>query len=133
MKILSNKPVTSLLACLFLLGGCGDGQQFLSLGTAGTGGIYYPLGGALANRMSLEVSRGEKNESVLHPSSSDSLNLSFERGSRTSSSLDHDLKVQVVHCCDDTLYGAGIIECRRVSVEIHGWELGSGNFVFGYD
>ena len=53
MKILSNKPVTSLLACLFLLGGCGDGQQFLSLGTAGTGGIYYPLGGALANRMSL--------------------------------------------------------------------------------
>ena len=53
MKILSNKAVTSLLACLFLLAGCGDGQQFLSLGTAGTGGIYYPLGGALASRMSL--------------------------------------------------------------------------------
>ena len=53
MKILSNKTVTSLLACLFLLGGCGDGQQFLSLGTAGTGGIYYPLGGSLASRMSL--------------------------------------------------------------------------------
>ncbi|MCH2467153.1 MAG: TAXI family TRAP transporter solute-binding subunit [Gemmatimonadetes bacterium] len=53
MKILCNKPVTSLLACLFLLAGCGDGQQFLSLGTAGTGGIYYPLGGALASRMSL--------------------------------------------------------------------------------
>ena len=53
MKILCNKPVTSLLACLFLLAGCGDGQQFLSLGPAGTGGIYYPLGGALASRMSL--------------------------------------------------------------------------------
>ena len=53
VKILYNKPVTSLLACLFLLAGCGDGQQFLSLGTAGTGGIYYPLGGALASRMSL--------------------------------------------------------------------------------
>lgn len=32
----------------------GDGsREFLSLGTAGTGGIYYPLGGALASRMSL--------------------------------------------------------------------------------
>jgi len=38
-----------------LLGACGaeGGRQFLSLGTAGTGGIYYPLGGALASRMSL--------------------------------------------------------------------------------
>ena len=53
VKILCNKPATSLLACLFLLAGCGDGQQFLSLGPAGTGGIYYPLGGALASRMSL--------------------------------------------------------------------------------
>ena len=53
VKILCNKPVTSLLACLFLLAGCGDGEQFLSLWTAGTGGIYYPLGGALASRMSL--------------------------------------------------------------------------------
>ena len=53
VKILCNKPVTSLLACLLLLAGCGDGQQFLALGTAGTGGIYYPLGGALASRMSL--------------------------------------------------------------------------------
>lgn len=33
----------------------GDGArsvQFLSLGTAGTGGIYYPIGGALASRLS---------------------------------------------------------------------------------
>lgn len=27
--------------------------EFLSLGTAGTGGIYYPLGGAIASRLSL--------------------------------------------------------------------------------
>lgn len=29
------------------------GREFLSLGTAGTGGIYYPLGGAIASRLSL--------------------------------------------------------------------------------
>ena len=34
---------------------CADsaGRQFLSLGTAGTGGIYYPLGGAMAARLSI--------------------------------------------------------------------------------
>jgi TRAP transporter TAXI family solute receptor len=32
----------------------GEGRvEFLSLGTAGTGGIYYPLGGAIASRMSV--------------------------------------------------------------------------------
>ena len=31
----------------------GSSTRFLSLGTAGTGGIYYPLGGALASRLSL--------------------------------------------------------------------------------
>lgn len=43
------------LALVALLGGCGAdaGRQFLSIGTAGTGGIYYPLGGALASRLSL--------------------------------------------------------------------------------
>ena len=37
------------------LAACGDGgaRQFLSLGTAGTGGIYYPLGGAIAARLSV--------------------------------------------------------------------------------
>jgi len=36
--------------------GCGGGEgrvEFLSLGTAGTGGIYYPLGGAIASRLSI--------------------------------------------------------------------------------
>lgn len=31
--------------------GDGAGRRFLSLGTAGTGGIYYPLGGAIASRL----------------------------------------------------------------------------------
>jgi TRAP transporter TAXI family solute receptor len=38
----------SLAAC----GGEGS-VQFLSIGTAGTGGVYYPLGGAIASRMSV--------------------------------------------------------------------------------
>lgn len=46
------------LAVLALgLGGCapgeGGGRRFLSIGTGGTGGVYYPLGGALASRLSL--------------------------------------------------------------------------------
>ena len=32
---------------------CDSPQEFLSLGTAGTGGIYYPLGGAMAARLSV--------------------------------------------------------------------------------
>lgn len=50
--------IASLLA--FALAACsGDGaprRQFLSLGTGGTGGVYYPLGGALASRMSVSDS-----------------------------------------------------------------------------
>ena len=42
---------------LLSLAGCGEwssgGRRFLSIGTAGTGGIYYPLGGAIASRLSV--------------------------------------------------------------------------------
>jgi TRAP transporter TAXI family solute receptor len=38
--------------------GEGGPARFYSLGTAGTGGIYYPLGGALASRLSLQDSLG---------------------------------------------------------------------------
>lgn len=31
----------------------GGGRRFLSIGTGGTGGVYYPLGGAIASRLSL--------------------------------------------------------------------------------
>jgi len=46
---------SGLVIAAFALGACSGGtpQEFLSLGTAGTGGIYYPLGGAIASRMSL--------------------------------------------------------------------------------
>lgn len=43
-----------LLAPLLLSGCSGDGAptRFYSLGTGGTGGIYYPLGGGIASRLS---------------------------------------------------------------------------------
>ncbi len=55
------KPHYFLHACAVLAIGtaaCSDAapREFLSLGTAGTGGIYYPLGGALAARMSVNDS-----------------------------------------------------------------------------
>jgi len=50
-----TKAPWALLALAALAAGCGsEGRvEFLSLGTAGTGGIYYPLGGAIASRLSL--------------------------------------------------------------------------------
>lgn len=44
-----------VLLAIAALGACGsEGRtEFLSLGTAGTGGIYYPLGGAIASRLSV--------------------------------------------------------------------------------
>ena len=47
----------AVLLLLALAWGCGGGEgsgsrRFLSIGTAGTGGIYYPIGGALASRLS---------------------------------------------------------------------------------
>lgn len=42
------------LAAAATFAACGEGRvEFLSLGTAGTGGIYYPLGGAIASRLSV--------------------------------------------------------------------------------
>lgn len=47
-------------ALVLLVAGCtGDDagpRRFLSIGTGGTGGIYYPLGGALAGRLSVRDS-----------------------------------------------------------------------------
>ncbi len=46
--------VLLLLPALYACGaGDGSARRFLSLGTGGTGGVYYPLGGALASRLSL--------------------------------------------------------------------------------
>lgn len=56
-EFVSSRAGRSLVLCtsLFLAACSGDGPrtEFLSLGTAGTGGIYYPLGGAIASLMSI--------------------------------------------------------------------------------
>lgn len=50
-----NRIVASLGLAVLLAACGGDGgpRQFLSLGTGGTGGVYYPLGGALTSRLSV--------------------------------------------------------------------------------
>lgn len=61
MKTRRYLPGTLALALTTVLMGCGSegahvSRTFLSLGTGGTGGIYYPLGGALASLLSLSDS-----------------------------------------------------------------------------
>jgi TRAP transporter TAXI family solute receptor len=50
----------TLFLSVFMIGcgseGGGGRQAFLSLGTAGTGGIYYPLGGAITSLLSVQDS-----------------------------------------------------------------------------
>jgi TRAP transporter TAXI family solute receptor len=57
MKSSIGGAVTALgvIAGALALAACGErGERpFLSIGTAGTGGVYYPLGGAIASRLSL--------------------------------------------------------------------------------
>lgn len=50
-----------VVLAVLTVGACGGGESgsapsFLSIGTAGTGGIYYPLGGALAGALSVRDS-----------------------------------------------------------------------------
>lgn len=52
---------TLLFTALILLAACAGGEStsvFRSIGTGGTGGVYYPLGGALASRLSAADSAG---------------------------------------------------------------------------
>ena len=50
---MSLRNVVALIGtAVFLLAGCGERQQMLSITTGGTGGVYYPLGGGLANLLS---------------------------------------------------------------------------------
>lgn len=54
MRSTVRTTFATLLVAVTVAACSGSGsQQFLSLGTAGTGGVYYPLGGALASEMSL--------------------------------------------------------------------------------
>jgi TRAP transporter TAXI family solute receptor len=52
---MAKRMFAPFAAALVVASACGsEGRvQFLSLGTAGTGGIYYPLGGAIASRLSV--------------------------------------------------------------------------------
>jgi hypothetical protein len=55
---LPRLTAAALLSSLFVAG-CGEGggpRRFLSIGTGGTGGLYYPIGGALASRLSIRDS-----------------------------------------------------------------------------
>jgi TRAP transporter TAXI family solute receptor len=54
--IFSGFAVLLLSLCLGCGGSGGGGRQFLSIGTAGTGGIYYPIGGAIASLLSVRDS-----------------------------------------------------------------------------
>ena len=57
--MIKRKSLNGLvLALSVVLAGCGENggvgrREFLSLGTGGTGGIYYPLGGAITNLLSV--------------------------------------------------------------------------------
>ncbi len=65
MRRLSHLTVLSVAAVL--MGACaeeGPDVQFLSIGTGGTGGIYYPLGGAIANLLSAAEVTGGSVENI---------------------------------------------------------------------
>lgn len=49
-RLLAATLLATMVGCF---GGESAPRRFLSIGTGGTGGVYYPLGGALANRLSL--------------------------------------------------------------------------------
>jgi len=53
--MVGNFSRQSFVLVAIILAACGgEGRrEFLSLGTAGTGGVYYPLGGAIASRLSM--------------------------------------------------------------------------------
>ncbi len=61
--MIKRLAVSSALIALASVAGCGEGsgggRQFRSVGTAGTGGIYYPIGGAIASRLSLRDSTSQ--------------------------------------------------------------------------
>ena len=49
------KGVFAMIACAALAGPAWAQQKTLSIGTGGTGGVYYPLGGAIANVLTKEL------------------------------------------------------------------------------
>jgi TRAP transporter TAXI family solute receptor len=57
VSIPSTRFVAILVACAALLGasGCGEQKKMLAISSGGTGGVYYPLGGGLANILSANL------------------------------------------------------------------------------
>lgn len=64
MKKLSKREflVTSALGSAALVAGCGGGSQFITVGTAPVGGVFFVVGGAIAEV--LEANKGEHNWKV---------------------------------------------------------------------
>jgi uncharacterized protein len=53
MKISRGSAIAGVLLCTFFLGAAlAQTKKAIAIGTGGTGGVYYPLGGALANVLS---------------------------------------------------------------------------------
>jgi TRAP transporter TAXI family solute receptor len=52
-----TRVLAAIAACVVLAPACsgGSGTRFLSIGTGGTGGVYYPYGGALARLISEKI------------------------------------------------------------------------------
>ena len=47
------RTAAAALACTFALAGTAQAQQFFRIGTGGTAGTYYPIGGMIANAVSV--------------------------------------------------------------------------------
>ncbi len=47
------RTATAAIACTLALAGAAQAQQFFRIGTGGTAGTYYPLGGMIANAVSV--------------------------------------------------------------------------------
>jgi len=51
-RMISRAALLVIACACVQLGGCGEQKKMLSIGSGGTGGVYYPLGGGLANILS---------------------------------------------------------------------------------
>ncbi len=55
---MKRRGITVVLSCILALGlltGCGSKKQFFTITTGGTGGTYYPIGGAIADTLTKNV------------------------------------------------------------------------------
>jgi TRAP-type uncharacterized transport system substrate-binding protein len=62
MNLRITMVAVAFVAIAVCIGGCGEKQQSFSITTGGTGGAYYPLGGALAGKRGSVGSPGSVTE-----------------------------------------------------------------------